>query len=146
MSLAPDVRVVGASEVFPNDFTPSVEQGTSFGGATVGAARPRRTFTVTNTGDGRLELGPVAVLASPRTGLFRTDVFYFGNLAGSTGAPGPVVNGLDLAAVRTNLRTRSSITARLAAVQWHLRRFALRGAPARAVRRGRPCCQIAMRG
>jgi len=43
----------------------------------------------------------VTVKASPRTGLLKDDVFYFGNLVGDTGGVGaPTVNVLDLARTR----------------------------------------------
>ena len=52
----------------------------------------------------------VTALATPRTGLARPDVFYFGNLIGDTGPDGaaPAVDARDFAAVRRNLFSRDA--------------------------------------
>src|SRR5688500_8216717 len=43
-------------DLTPNDFTPSVADGTDFGGLLQGAPAVRHVFTVTNTGDADLEV------------------------------------------------------------------------------------------
>jgi hypothetical protein len=51
----------------------------------------------------------VTVLAGPRTGLPRDDVFYFGNLVGDTGDAAPArVTALDLSAVKRSLNSAST--------------------------------------
>jgi hypothetical protein len=56
----------------------------------------------------------VTVKADARTGLAAPDVFSFGNLIGDigSGAAAPIVNSLDLLAVRRNLFSTSSVTGR----------------------------------
>jgi hypothetical protein len=55
----------------------------------------------------------VTVLAGPRTGLARDDVFYFGSLVGDTGDPGPPrVTALDLSAVKRSLNSASGAAGR----------------------------------
>ena len=58
----PDVEVTfGESDVPDDDTSPSPDEGTQFGAVQVGQAAPTRTFRITNTGGGTLELGAVTV-------------------------------------------------------------------------------------
>lgn len=58
----PDVAVTFAgTAVADNDATPSPDEGTNFGSVQVGQPGPERTFNVSSTGGGTLELGAVTV-------------------------------------------------------------------------------------